>query len=236
MLISAGFGMLPAAMWTRNSGPTASADDRSAPTAARDEPVEPLRVAQFLHQQRVKIVRRELPEEIVQALLQGRPGKAGFFRPGFQRQPAEEIVRLQPGFRHVAQHPDQAVRRTRAPGIARGCASTSGTPPRSSPATASLPAADRRENSWAGSWDSRWSIYDYAFQLSSANSRAVRPVARGQSIQNARRGGFPDLPSEWPATEKTFARSNTRIKPVSPSATSRPVSGEMICTRAHGGK
>src|SRR5882672_4610250 len=38
------------------------------------------------------------------------------------------------------------------------------------------------------------------------------------------------------ATEKIFARSKMRIKPVSPSATSRPVSGEMICARAHGGK
>ena len=33
-------------------------------------------------------------------------------------------------------------------------------------------------------------------------------------------------------TDQTLAKSNTRIKPVSPSATSWPVSGEIICTRA----
>jgi hypothetical protein len=33
-------------------------------------------------------------------------------------------------------------------------------------------------------------------------------------------------------TEKTFARSNTRIKPVSPSATSCPVSGDHARARA----
>ena len=79
MLISAGFGMLPAAMWTRNSGPMAMRQRGCdfSPAAAGDKLVEPLRVAEFLLQQRVKIVGRELPEKIVQALFQGGAGKTG---------------------------------------------------------------------------------------------------------------------------------------------------------------
>ncbi len=112
MLISAGFGMLPAAMWTRNSGPTASGRARVdfSPLSRRDKPVEPLRVAQFLHQQRVKIVGRELPEKIVQSLLQAlRARKAGFRRAASSRAPACErgCPACSQRFRHVAQHSDQ---------------------------------------------------------------------------------------------------------------------------------
>jgi hypothetical protein len=71
--------------------------------ATHNKPVELPRVAQFLHEQRMKIFRGELPEKIVEPLLQGCPGKTGFFRPGFQRQPAEGVVRFQPGLRHVAE-------------------------------------------------------------------------------------------------------------------------------------
>ncbi len=110
MLVSVGFGMLPAAMWTRNSGPIAIAArlDFSSTLVATNLSSR-LRVAEFLLQQRVKIVARELLEEIVQTLLQSRAGKTRFLRPQFQRELAEGIIRLQPVFRHFVQNFHHAV-------------------------------------------------------------------------------------------------------------------------------
>ena len=123
--------------------------------------------------------------------------------------------------------------RTRRRDNVRGCASASGTPPRSSPAKASLPAAGRRENNWADSFECGVRSAECGMDISEqprGSASCARPINSNPSPRRMPRS------SVWiAATEKTFARSKTRIKPVSPSATSRPVSGEMICARAHGG-
>src|SRR5213595_410626 len=73
----------------------------------------------------------------------------------------------------------------------------------------------------------RFCVYEFPL-----NNEQPRTVAREALPKRAK--PLPRLKpksSVWIAsTEKTFAKSKTRINPVSPSETRAPVSGEITCT------
>ncbi len=108
-------------------------------------------VSEFLGNQCAKIFARQLPEKIVQAALQRDPRKPGLLLPVPGRI-SEMGIQVPANVRPAWPAQSPCFEATGLPDTVRDCASTSGTPRKSSAATAWLPAANRPENNWAGSY------------------------------------------------------------------------------------
>ena len=74
---------------------------------------EALQVAQFLNQQRLKILRRELRKQVIQTARQRSLRKAGRLRPLLEHELANWIMRLKPVLTKFANSLDDALRRAR---------------------------------------------------------------------------------------------------------------------------
>ena len=75
--------------------------------------IEPMRVPEFLHEQRVKILPCDLLEERIETTDERGVGEAGRGRTVFERALAEGVIRLQPVLRKLADELDHLRRGTR---------------------------------------------------------------------------------------------------------------------------